>query len=401
MRKAWTLAAASLLLAGLAGGAESWVEVRSPNFAVVSNAGEGTARQTAWEFEQVRAAYARLWPWAKLAGGRATVVLALKDEKSLAQWAPEYFEAKGGIRIVSVSTHGADTDYLLLRPGVRTDSPAVVANYNLYRAYLSSLLAVSLERPLPVWLSNGLAAVFGNTSVRDDEVQVGRPVPWHLQRFNDRVQGSPAGLAGGPARLRPGAEGRPARGLRRRLLGAGALPDLRRQRRAHGPARPLHPPVAGGPAPGPRPGRGAGRPGGAREAAARLRLALDPALRPPAGRRGHRPRPGRPCSAWRPPRWRACRPPCTSPWAGPTTPRRPCCGPGRRTPARPPATTPRACWPTARASASAPRRPSAGPPSWARPGPTAGTGRLGSPGPRRPMRPRWPACASGWRRPPS
>lgn len=188
MRKAWTLAAASLLLAGLAGGAESWVEVRSPNFAVVSNAGEGTARQTAWEFEQVRAAYARLWPWAKLAGGRATVVLALKDEKSLAQWAPEYFEAKGGIRIVSVSTHGADTDYLLLRPGVRTDSPAVVANYNLYRAYLSSLLAVSLERPLPVWLSNGLAAVFGNTSVRDDEVQVGRPVPWHLQRFNDRVR---------------------------------------------------------------------------------------------------------------------------------------------------------------------------------------------------------------------
>lgn len=186
MVKTWRAAVCGgLLLAGPAGAAESWVGVKSPSFTVVSNAGEGTARQTAWEFEQVRAAYARLWPWARLAEGRATVVVALKDEKSLSQWAPEYFEAKGGIRIASVSSHGADADYLLLRPGLRPGSRAVDPNYNLYRAYLHSLLSASLDRRLPLWLSNGLAAVFGNTSVRDKEVHVGQPVPWHLQRFSD------------------------------------------------------------------------------------------------------------------------------------------------------------------------------------------------------------------------
>lgn len=188
MREARRLAACALFLAWPAGAAESWLEVRSANFTVVSHAGERTARQTAWEFEQVRAAYARLWPWAKLGEGRATVVVALKDEKSLAQWAPEYFEAKDGIRIVSVSSHGADTDYLLLRAQVRPDSSAVDPNYNLYRAYLTSLLAVSLDRRLPLWLSNGLSEVFGNTSVRDKEVHVGRPIPWHLERFRNRAR---------------------------------------------------------------------------------------------------------------------------------------------------------------------------------------------------------------------
>ncbi|MFZ0886628.1 MAG: hypothetical protein WAN14_24715, partial [Candidatus Acidiferrales bacterium] len=36
---------------------ESWVEVRSANFIVVSNAGEKQARKTAIRFEQIRAVF--------------------------------------------------------------------------------------------------------------------------------------------------------------------------------------------------------------------------------------------------------------------------------------------------------------------------------------------------------
>ena len=188
MRSGWALGACTLFVAGLAGAAESWVELRSANFTVVSNAGERTTRQTAWEFEQVRAAYAKLWPWAKLTESRAAVVLALKDETTLKAWAPEYFEVKGGLNVVSVSSHGADADYLLLRTDSRPSHELVAPNYNLYRAYLSALLAVSLERRLPLWLSNGLSEVFGNVSVRDKEVQLGRPIPWHLERFTQRAR---------------------------------------------------------------------------------------------------------------------------------------------------------------------------------------------------------------------
>ena len=179
------LALVALAWSGVADAAETWLEVKTPNFTVISNAGEGTARRTAGEFEQVRSAYAKLWPWAHLAQGTATVVLALKDEGTLRRWAPGYFEVKGGINVVSGSARGGDREYLLLRTDYRPDDVHVDPNYNLYRGYLTLLLSASVERRLPLWLSNGLAYVFGNTSVRDKEILIGRPVPWELRYFNE------------------------------------------------------------------------------------------------------------------------------------------------------------------------------------------------------------------------
>ena len=170
--------------AGLSAGAETWIEVKTPNFTVVSNAGEGTAQRTAGEFEQVRAAYGKVWPWAHLAQGRPTVVLALKNDGTLRRWAPGYFEVRGGVNVVSAWASGADREYLLLRTDYRPENVEVTPNYNLYRAYVAVLLSSSFERRLPLWLSNGLEDVLGNTSVRDTEILVGRPVPWEFQRFN-------------------------------------------------------------------------------------------------------------------------------------------------------------------------------------------------------------------------
>jgi TPR repeat protein len=50
------LAFVTLAWSGLAFAAETWVEIKAPNFVVISNAGQGIARSTAVEFEQVRAA---------------------------------------------------------------------------------------------------------------------------------------------------------------------------------------------------------------------------------------------------------------------------------------------------------------------------------------------------------
>jgi TPR repeat protein len=169
-------------------GAETWVEVKTPAFTVVSNAGEGTAQKTIVEFEQVRAAYAKVWSWAKLAQGRPTVVLALTNEGTLRRWAPSYYEIKGGIDVVSGSAGGADREYLLLRTDWRPDDVSVTPNYNVYRAYLGILLSASFERRLPLWLSEGLSYVLGNISVRDKDILLGRPVPWELQEFNRRTR---------------------------------------------------------------------------------------------------------------------------------------------------------------------------------------------------------------------
>lgn len=182
------LALVALAWSGSAHAAETWVEVKTPNFTVVSNAGEKTAQKAAGEFEQVRAAYAKLWPWAHLTEGKATVVLALKDEDTLKRWAPGYFEVKGGIHVVSGMARGGDRDYLLLRTDARPEDINVTPNYNLYRSYLTLLLSASVERRLPLWLSNGLAYVFGNTTVRDKEILFGQPVSWELRTFNQRAR---------------------------------------------------------------------------------------------------------------------------------------------------------------------------------------------------------------------
>jgi Flp pilus assembly protein TadD len=179
-----SLAAAFSGAAAPAVGAETWLQVDSQNFTVVSNAGEGTARKTAAEFEQVRAAYAKVWPWARLAQGRPMIVLALKNESTLRRWAPGYYEAKGGIDVVSGSAFGADRVYLLLRTDHRPTNKEVTPAFNLYRAYVGLLLNSSFERRLPLWLSTGLGEVLGNTFVGDKEISVGRIVPWELERFS-------------------------------------------------------------------------------------------------------------------------------------------------------------------------------------------------------------------------
>jgi TPR repeat protein len=180
------VAALTLVLwsaAAVAPGADEWIEVRTPNFIVASNAGEKRLRETAAEFEQVRAAYEKVWPDLQLVPEKPVVVLALRNEKTMKRWAPEYFEARGGIDVVSVSVEGADRAYLILRTDSKPSDPEVTANYNLYRAYLTLLLSGAFQRPLPFWLSNGFSEVLGNTSVREGEILMGRPVPSSIRHF--------------------------------------------------------------------------------------------------------------------------------------------------------------------------------------------------------------------------
>jgi TPR repeat protein len=187
MRKGLVSLAVVAGLARGAGAAETWIEIRTTSFTVVSNANESTARKTGLEFEQARAAYGKLWPWMLTTRIKPAIVVALKDEASMRRWAPGFYE-KSGVNWVSGWSEGADRLYLLLRTDARPAEQAVTPNYNLYRAYLRSVLSAGLERPFPEWLSNGLAGVLANISVYDKEILIGRPVPWELQQFGGRAK---------------------------------------------------------------------------------------------------------------------------------------------------------------------------------------------------------------------
>lgn len=182
--------ASALFLAGSATFAAErpWLEIRSAHFTVITNGGEGSARDVAWQFEQMRAALQKLWPWARLTAGKPVLVFAAKDEATLKTLAPWYWEQKRDLRPVSVTVEGADRHYLTLRMDAESsDDVRVNPYFNAYRAYVHIVLDSSFERDLPMWLRGGTAELLGNTRVRDKDIFVGRLIPWHIEKLQQRA----------------------------------------------------------------------------------------------------------------------------------------------------------------------------------------------------------------------
>ena len=119
--------------------ADSWIEVKSDHFLVISNASDGTARNVAWQFEQIRSVVGATFPWAKLDLARPLTVIALKDENSMRAMAPGYWEEKGGLRPASVWVSGSDRTYIALRADVREEDRVMINPYAT--SYLSVPLA--------------------------------------------------------------------------------------------------------------------------------------------------------------------------------------------------------------------------------------------------------------------
>ncbi len=161
------------------GADDTWVEVTSPHFTVISNAGEKRARNMAWQFEQVQAVLKRIWPWAPGAGERPLVIYAARDERSMRTLAPEFWEGRGGgVRPASVFTSAPDAHYISVRTDVRIDEVDSNPFRSSYWSYVALTLTSSIPHDLPLWYYRGLAEVFSNTIVRNKDVLVGQILRW-------------------------------------------------------------------------------------------------------------------------------------------------------------------------------------------------------------------------------
>jgi len=164
--------------------ADTWLEVVSPNFRVVSNNGERSARQTAWQFEQIRAAVSQGWPWAQAPLDRPLLIVGVKDEGTMKVFAPGYFEKGQSVRYASISASDWDRHYIMMRADLLVDGGEGVNPYRTaYWTYCDLLLSSAFHSRLPLWFTRGMAAVLSNTNVTDKEVQVGRAVPSYIDEF--------------------------------------------------------------------------------------------------------------------------------------------------------------------------------------------------------------------------
>jgi len=147
---------------------ETWIEVRSPNFIVASNAGEQQAHKAAVRLEQMRAVLRQSLQVAKEHGNVMVTVLAVKDEASMKALLSEYWSQNhvhpAGIFIYQMNQYFA---------AIQLDASGLDPYHTIYHEYFHSL-TMPYYPNLPLWISEGLAEFYGNSQISDSGVVVGR-----------------------------------------------------------------------------------------------------------------------------------------------------------------------------------------------------------------------------------
>ena len=145
-----------------------WVEVRTPHFVVASNANEGDARGVAEDFEQIRSLFHTTFPELRVDPTQPIVILAARDEATMKVLAPEEWGGEQHVRPAGLFHSDGEKDYVVLR----LDAQGTTAYHTVYHEYTHALLHLNFSR-IPLWLSEGVAEFFGNSTLGAREARTG------------------------------------------------------------------------------------------------------------------------------------------------------------------------------------------------------------------------------------
>jgi tetratricopeptide (TPR) repeat protein len=161
----------------------AWIEVRSPNFIVVTNANERQGRRTAYQFEMIRAVFRDFFGQTNNSQEPPITIVAAKDEKTLKALLPEFWERKGAVHPAGVYLNTGDTgaNYIGLRLDVSLNQDAYEPFEPVYHEYVHYLTRRMIAH-LPLWLVEGIAEFYGNTRMENENknVFVGAPSTSHI-----------------------------------------------------------------------------------------------------------------------------------------------------------------------------------------------------------------------------
>lgn len=148
---------------------ETWVEVKSPHFTVVTNSNEKQGRRIADQFERMRSVFHVAFPKMPIDPGAPIIVLAAKDEKDFRALEPEAYLSKGSLQLAGLFQRGPDKNYVLMRVGAEGDHPYAV----VYHEYTHLLMSKAAEW-MPLWMNEGLAEFYQNTDISEKYASIGQ-----------------------------------------------------------------------------------------------------------------------------------------------------------------------------------------------------------------------------------
>lgn len=154
----------------------TWIEVRSPNFIVVTNANERQGRRTAYQFEMIRAVFRDFFGQTGKSQEPPVTIVAAKDENTLKTLLPEFWAKRGSVHPAGIYLNTADSgaNYIGLRLDVSLNQDAFEPFEPVYHEYIHYLTRRMIAH-LPLWLVEGLAEFYGNTRIENTKIVVGAP----------------------------------------------------------------------------------------------------------------------------------------------------------------------------------------------------------------------------------
>jgi hypothetical protein len=79
---------------------DTWLEVHTPRFVIVTNSGEKEGRRVARQFEGMRSVFQRVFPDAELDQAAPILVFAVRDKRTLQELEPTVYLSKGQLNMV-------------------------------------------------------------------------------------------------------------------------------------------------------------------------------------------------------------------------------------------------------------------------------------------------------------
>lgn len=158
-----------LLLSSLSEAKQNWIEVRSPHFLVVTDAGEKRGRDTALHLERIRAFFRQSLTVAGHHPSPFVTVLAVKDGQTMRDILEQYW-GEGQPHIAGIFAQHLDQYFAVVELDIQRSG----YYSTFYHEYYHSITAPDFP-DLPVWLAEGLAEFYGRTDIGDDYVGTGRP----------------------------------------------------------------------------------------------------------------------------------------------------------------------------------------------------------------------------------
>jgi Tfp pilus assembly protein PilF len=147
-------------------GEPQWVEVRSPNFSVITDAGEKRGREVALRFEQMRSVFGTLMTKAKVNLPVPLQIVAFRNTKEMRQVAP-LWNGKP-TQVAGLFQSGEDRSFIML--DMSAENPYSV----VFHEYAHQLMNGNIQAQTDPWFEEGFAEYFSSIEVDGKQARVGK-----------------------------------------------------------------------------------------------------------------------------------------------------------------------------------------------------------------------------------